>query len=495
VVIDEEVYGYREVRANHAPEQHDITPALATRWSAPATWIDLPMRLKASGQLVGWSLVAALPLCILCNATDVVPAYDAGLGRLYLIDAQPGGNGIAAWVYDSLEMLLPLAYDIALDSRAMPLFEPVARLDMDWLLVLLGGEVALPEAPPPPPTAPAPRRSSERATPPVPAPAPREGHAGASSQPHQPGPATATEVLDAPAASQPRRPDQHHREEPPPAPAWLPTTEESPPHTAPTEPEAEIEYWDDTVPSWLPAPAEEPPAPPPAEPTADADSEAPTPASKRTRRSGSKAETSEKRGKTPRGSRKKQPQRSESPASEQAEQAEDERTPPQRTRRTARKPAASSTNDAEQAEQVEQAEQAGRSDRRERADDVQRSTLLPDESVPPQEHKPDAAAIVERLQRLRQQQEAASSTSTASPARATRHNPFSHIEVQQRFQAGDTIFCRPYGYGTVEQSRIEHDRELLYVEFEDYGALEIDPSVSSVRIIEQTHRSERYDGE
>jgi DEAD/DEAH box helicase domain-containing protein len=36
--------------------------------------------------------------------------------------------------------LLPLAYDIALDCRSDPLLEPSARADMDWLIVLLGGD-------------------------------------------------------------------------------------------------------------------------------------------------------------------------------------------------------------------------------------------------------------------------------------------------------------------------------------------------------------------
>lgn len=142
VLIEEEVYGYRETVPDSAPTEQRLKTVLSTRWTAPALWLDLPMRLKSSAQFIGWSLVAAVPLCVRGTASDLVPAYDGGLGRLYLVDAQPGGNGLARWLYDELEIVLPLAYDVALDSRNDALMEPTARLDMDWLLALLGGPLA-----------------------------------------------------------------------------------------------------------------------------------------------------------------------------------------------------------------------------------------------------------------------------------------------------------------------------------------------------------------
>lgn len=145
VLIEEEIYGYREARPDNAAAERVLTEPLTTRWAAPALWIDLPVSLQIDGQLVGWSLVAALTLRVICAYTDIVPAYDADLRRIYLADTQPGGNGLAIWLYDHLETLLPLAYDIALDCRSDTLLEPVARADMDWLLTLLSGEMALPE--------------------------------------------------------------------------------------------------------------------------------------------------------------------------------------------------------------------------------------------------------------------------------------------------------------------------------------------------------------
>jgi DEAD/DEAH box helicase domain-containing protein len=164
VIIDEEIYGYRELRAEAAPVERAIAPALHTRWTAPAIWIEVGGLANSPGQLPGWSLVYALPMLLAGARFALVPAYDAERRRLYLVDAQPGGNGFAAWCYMHLEELLPLAYDIAIDARGDPLLEPLAQADKDWLLGLLGGSVRpavaaeppLPAAPPVPPLPPAP---------------------------------------------------------------------------------------------------------------------------------------------------------------------------------------------------------------------------------------------------------------------------------------------------------------------------------------------------
>ncbi|RRR71198.1 MAG: helicase, partial [Candidatus Viridilinea halotolerans] len=147
VIVDEELYGFREAAPSFAPHERVINPPIHIRWSAPALWIDLPMAVKAPGQLIGWSLVAALPLYTTSRFSDVVPAYDNEVYRIYFVDTQPGGNGMASWLFNALESILPLAYDIALECRTDPLLEPLARADMDWLLSLLGGRVS--GAPPP----------------------------------------------------------------------------------------------------------------------------------------------------------------------------------------------------------------------------------------------------------------------------------------------------------------------------------------------------------
>jgi ATP-dependent helicase YprA (DUF1998 family) len=138
VVVNEEIYGYREAAANSAPADIALKPTLNARWTAPACWFDLTTAVQVNGQLIGWSLAAALPLRALCDFTDIAPCYDHEKRRLYLVDAQPGGNGLSQWMYTHIEDLLPLAYDIALACRNDPLLEPLSRVDMDWLLALLG---------------------------------------------------------------------------------------------------------------------------------------------------------------------------------------------------------------------------------------------------------------------------------------------------------------------------------------------------------------------
>ncbi|NJN18415.1 MAG: helicase, partial [Oscillochloris sp.] len=171
VLIDEEVYGYREITAGNAPIDRALSPTLHGSWSAPAAWIDLPAAVKATGQLAGWSLAAALPLHSLATLADLVPAYDVEARRLFFVDAQPGGSGLAIWLFNHLHQLLPTAYDIALDARNDPLLEPAARADMDWLLPLLSTRPAQPVVLPirtPQPEAVSPRdeRPAARETPP-----------------------------------------------------------------------------------------------------------------------------------------------------------------------------------------------------------------------------------------------------------------------------------------------------------------------------------------
>lgn len=88
--------------------------------------------------------------------------------------------------------------------------------------------------------------------------------------------------------------------------------------------------------------------------------------------------------------------------------------------------------------------------------------------------------MLARLRRMREQREATTNADAAPSAPPQNHRP-----VTPRFASGDEIFCLPYGYGTVIGSRIEEDRELLNVEFPDYGELAIDPTVSMVRRIEK----------
>lgn len=394
VVVEEEIYGYREGRTGQPAAEWMLAAPLLTRWTAPAVWIDLPMSLKIEGQLVGWSLAVALPLRVLCDQIDSIPAYDPALQRIYLADAQPGGNGLAAWVYEHLEALLPLAYDLALDCRSDPLWEPLARADMDWLLMLLGGEVALPD------TVPAARSA-----------APAIG-AGSWN-------------LDG-------------DELPPPRNAWPDPASES---------ADELPAYDESLlPPIPPAAQREAAAPPlaaaptpPAHPNDEAASSTNRESKSRRRSSGSgnreqgRTDT-RKRGREDASGRK--PRNSSPPPTP---------TQPSETPH----PTASQSPPAS-----------------------------PAPTAPP----PDAAAMIERMRRLRQQREAEKQSAATPPVSSpTSGAPF---PTGPRFNVGDRIFCLPYGYGEVMASSIEDGRELLKVKFPDYGMLALDAAVSQVRRIE-----------
>ncbi|NWG21087.1 MAG: helicase [Chloroflexi bacterium] len=138
VVVQETIYAYRESAPGAAVADVALRAPLESRWIAPACWFDLPTGLQVLGQFVGWCLAAALPLRVLASFTDVAPFYDHERRRLFFVDAQPGGNGLARWIYQHAEELLPVAYDVALACRVDPLLEPLSRIDQDWLLALLG---------------------------------------------------------------------------------------------------------------------------------------------------------------------------------------------------------------------------------------------------------------------------------------------------------------------------------------------------------------------
>jgi hypothetical protein len=100
---------------------------------------------------------------------------------------------------------------------------------------------------------------------------------------------------------------------------------------------------------------------------------------------------------------------------------------------------------------------------------------------PAEEPAPDAAALIARLRRQRQQREAQHGRAQpAVPRQPTPGGP-----VIQRFKAGDRVFCLPYGDGVVYESRVEDGQELLTVTFPEHGDLEINPSVNLVRLIDE----------
>jgi hypothetical protein len=174
VLIEEQTYAYREQIGRNPAQERTLPEPLSQQWRSLAVWVHLTRPLQVIGQQIGWSCAAAIALTTLARLEDCVPAYDPETQRLYFIDSQPNGNGLAEWLYEQLETILPLAYDVALDQRSDPLCDVLARTDMDWLLAILGGEtdaaVAIPVGSP---TGVAQSETTVRvAEPPVPIPAP-----------------------------------------------------------------------------------------------------------------------------------------------------------------------------------------------------------------------------------------------------------------------------------------------------------------------------------
>ncbi len=140
VLVEEQTYAYREQIGRSPAQERTLPEPLSQQWRSLAVWVHLSRPLQVVGQQIGWSCAAAIALTTLARLEDCVPAYDPETQRLYFIDSQPNGNGLAEWLYDQIEAILPLAYDVALNQRSDPLFEVLARTDMDWLLAVLGGE-------------------------------------------------------------------------------------------------------------------------------------------------------------------------------------------------------------------------------------------------------------------------------------------------------------------------------------------------------------------
>lgn len=386
VVAEEEIYGYREQTPGGQATDQGLTPNLKTRWIAPACWFELQAPLQVLGQLIGWSLAAVLPLRSLAAFTDITPCYDHEQRRLYMIDSHPGGSGAAIWLFANAEQLLPLAYDIAYACRNDALLEPLSRVDMDWLLALLGKTALEPNRKPETSVANTVPARSTAPAPTVPTPPP----ASPAQQPFielppRPGRPAATQSPP-PARSEPAEPSRR-------APALPPRPE---PNNRPAEPAPEPPRR--TSPA---APARPEPAVTPEPPTPPAERPAPT--------------RQERFSIEPPVDRQDRPRRG----------------PP--------------------AQPIEE------------------------------DGPPDPAALIARLKRQREQREA--SLSRSAPPTPAAPQP-ANRPTTARFNAGDRIFCLPYGDGLVRASRIDNGRELLTVSFPEHGELEIDPAINLVRVIE-----------
>jgi ATP-dependent helicase YprA (DUF1998 family) len=457
VVVSEEIYGYREATANSAPADIALKPTLNASWTAPGCWFDLATAVQIHGQLIGWSLAAALPLRALCDFTDIVPCYDHEKRRLYLVDAQPGGNGLAQWMYAHTEDLLPLAYDIALACRNDPLLEPLSRVDMDWLLAILGRPPEAPvaierarapepvrrteliEGPPPGvPTIAGPAAPARHESPGIPAPS-----SASASTPQFPGTSRGRASTELPPAK----------------------PENAPASAAPTSRSYDVVQGNHSQ----------------AEPQTGG---TPTQAGGAPRRERS-PEPSEARHRERRG---RSPQQDMFEPRDRARDAQPPRGPDRPAPAAPPNQAPASPDTARSKAPPAHQGSSPSTSPPERSPRSPGPPPRPEPTPPPDDDPPDANALIERLRRQRQQREAQESANQR--ARKPPQHAASDSEVEQRFAAGDNIFCLPYGDGVVRDSRIEDGQEVLTVTFPAYGDLTIDPAKSLVRKLDKNATEE-----
>lgn len=421
----EEIFAYRESKPSSQANERPLTPVLTTDWSTHATWVEVGITPPNNGQMIGWSLAYALSLRVGCRFNDIVPAYDAEAHRLYFIDTQPGGNGLATWIYANFELLLPLAYDIALDCRNDPLLEPTARADMDWLLLLLGKESQ-------PPRRQAVYQPSRRS----------DAIAEEDEEEQLPEPALVTAREQS--AAQQRVVSK------------CPRTENGHSPLNPFKPEPEQNEAQAFLERQIASPI--PSQPFKAEP-----------ASKRKKAAAEPDEPALFRS---------------TPVTPEAPPAKQEPAPAKQEASKATSSAAKKGRGGRRSEEnrAAKAESNASSKRKKAAPEPVEELLPPVAPEPAQAPEPpafqvDANAMIARMRELRQQRE--QQQKRAQPAQVRR----SSAPIEPRFHSGDLILCQPYGEGRVIESRIEDDSELLEIEFPEYGTLTIDPIVSLVRLI------------
>jgi hypothetical protein len=87
--------------------------------------------------------------------------------------------------------------------------------------------------------------------------------------------------------------------------------------------------------------------------------------------------------------------------------------------------------------------------------------------------------MIARMRRLREQREAEQARQRPQVPASPLQTPEEAVEL--RFHIGEQVQCLPYGVGTVRASKLVEGREMVMIDFPDYGEIEVDPGVSLVR--------------
>ncbi len=141
-LVKQQIRGLNEYRVEGSRYQ-PLHTAVEGQWIAAACWVGIKSA-PADTTALGWSIGAVLPFVMLAPPAALIVSYDHERQRLYFVEAEPGGVGIADCVYDAFERLIELASHLTVACADSPLYRHVAALERGWFDALRGGGVSAP---------------------------------------------------------------------------------------------------------------------------------------------------------------------------------------------------------------------------------------------------------------------------------------------------------------------------------------------------------------
>jgi len=423
VTINQRILALRDLLADGTQRRVSIQPPHEMQWSAAACWLQLPVAAGtrlADVATAGWSIAYALPLLMLAAPDALTAAYDEERRIMYFVETEPGGTGVAAAVYERFEQLVACAQQLATACGRRPAWERLAASEAQLLATLAGEQHARPGSAAQPLPGGARVYSPRSSDEPQIADQPLAASVAASDRAEQ----TQSRIL--------RFPTREQRD----AQAEDRSATVEPPRRRPA-------VYDSPQVAALAAEQPEPPTepePPLREVT---------------------------------GAEILLEQLIQQPALGEASRTfEAPITPP-------------SAGEAEPLLERPAAEQDVAPRRRERRPVEQAAPAEPAAAAaePP---KPDVKALIERMRRLREEREAQQREALARQAEKAARllPPIDTDDGELRFHIGQRVQCLPYGTGVVRSSRRSDERELVLIEFPEYGEIEVDSSVSLMRAVD-----------
>lgn len=549
VLAIQRVTALRELRSDGTQRDLPLQPSDA-QWSAAACWIALPAP-PSDRSVAGWALTQVLPLLALAHPASLVPAYDAETGRLYLIEAEPGGVGLLDCVYDQFERVVELALALVDAATQQTLFTQLARVEGAWLRVLQSGQQAVPpevvlpalpsisaRAPAPSPQPTSPRMAPLRVVPFAPrartytapvAESPPTAGVPAETAPVAPHASTLNRMLE-PNVEATAPIESVADEDAAPYDSVAATVEDDRDAAAAaydSEPRAEVAA---TATTALPDPSNDLATVEPSNNVAPAADDSPREVQDRIRPNRMRpqpasaaqfrledllpalddeaVETDNVTSSNADDDRDVEPEPSilrtteVEPEPEQAPiEGESSRQPlrpplrfeprrgtPPSPQRAARTPDLSRRSAPTPLRQPQDRTNRTQSPRRDQA--PPRRDAYPASPNHAPEPQADVNAMIARMRRLREQREAEQAKPVAPARPAASFEP-----AELRFHIGERVQCLPYGIGIVRGSSVVAGREQVVIDFPEYGEIEVDPAVNLVRSVARSAQRGDDDGD